>query len=146
MKKNILIILISIISAIQVNAQADCFFKYCYIGKVSLTTKNTKSNNIFVQLPSPELMLNIVDKTKGFIKAKISDQLSFEKESVTTGSSVFCGTPDNIIEKILKRSNRFYTIYIIKGGKKYRKNINIKDIAFSHKDHIIYITLPQIQI
>ena len=146
MKKNILIIFLSIISAIQINAQADCFFKYCYIGKVSLNKKTAKSNYIFVRLPSPELMLNIVDETKGFIKAQINDQVSFKKESVTTGSSVFCGTPDNIIEKILKGSKRFYTIYIIKGGKKYKKNINIKDIIFFHKDGTIYITLPQVLI
>ena len=146
MKKSILIIFLSIISAIQVNAQADCFFKYCYIGKVSLSTKTVNSNNIFVQLPSPELMLNIVDKTKGFIKAKINDQLNYEKESVTTGSSIFCGTPDNIIEKVLKGSNKVYTVYIIKGKRKYRKNINTKDIEFSHKDGTIYITLPQMTI
>ena len=47
MKKNILIIFLSIISAIQINAQADCFFKYCYIGKVSLNKKTAKSNDIF---------------------------------------------------------------------------------------------------
>jgi len=146
MKKNILFIFLSLLTVIKVNAQADCFFKYCYIGKVSLNTKATNSNDIFVQLPSPELMLNIVDKSKGFFKAKISDQLNFERESVTTGSSDFCGTLDNIIEKILKGSNRVYTIYIIKGGKKYRKNINIKDIEFSHNDYIIYIRLPQIRI
>ena len=146
MKKRILIILLSIIYATRVNAQADCFFKYCYIGKVSLSTKSVTRNNIFVQLPSPEVLLNIIDKTKGFMKAPISGQLNFEKESVTIGSSVFCGTPDNIIEKILKGNNKFYTIYIIKGKRKHKKNINIKDIAFSHKDGTIYITLPLIVI
>lgn len=144
MKKSILIILLSIISVTQINAQADCFFKYCYIGNVSLSTKNAKSNKIFIQLPSPELMLNIVDKSKGFIKAKVNDQLKYEKESVTTGSSIFCGTPDNIIEQILKGSKSVYTIYIIKGKRKYKKDINIEDIVFSHKDGTIYITLPQI--
>jgi hypothetical protein len=144
MKKRILIIFISIIYAMQVNAQADCFFKYCYTGKVTLSTKIVTSDNIFIQLPSPELMLNIVDKTKGFIKAPIGNQLNFEKESVTIGSSVFCGTPDNIVEKILKGSKKYYTIYIIKGGKKYKKNINIKEILFSYRDGIFYITLPQI--
>ena len=144
MKRSILIIFLSIISATQVNAQADCFFKYCYIGEVSLKTKTAKSNNIFVQLPSPELMLNIVEKKNGFIKAKISDQLSYEKESVTTGSSIFCGTPDDIIEKILKGTNKIYTIYIIKGERRYKKNIDIKKIVFAHKDGTIYITLPHI--
>ena len=147
MKKNSLIIFFSIISVIQVNAQADCFFKYCYTGKVSLNTKKPKINSdIFIQLPSPELMMNIVDKTKGFIKVKISDQLSYEKESVTIGSSIFCGTPDNIIEKTLKGRNSFYTIYIIKGKKKCKKIISIKDISFLNKDGTIYITLPQIVI
>lgn len=144
MKKSILILLLSIISAAQINAQADCFFKYCYIGNVSLSAKSAKSNNIYVQLPSPELMLNIVDKARGFIKAKVTDQLKYEKESVTTGSSVFCGTPDTIIENILKRNNSVYTIYILKGKKKYKRNINIEDIVFSYKDGTIYITLPQI--
>ncbi len=144
MKKSFLILLLSIISVTKINAQADCFFKYCYIGNVTLGTKTIKGNNVFVQLPSPELMLNIVDKTKGFIKAKLNDQLKYEKESVTTGSSNFCGTPDNIIEKILKGSNSVYTIYIIKGKRKYKKNINVENIVFSHNDGTIYITLPQI--
>ena len=144
MKKSILILLLSIISVTQINAQADCFFKYCYIGNVSLGTKTAKGNNIFVQLPSPELMLNIVDQAKGFIKAKVNDQLKYEKESVTIGSSIFCGDPDNIIEQILKGSKSVYTIYIIKGKRKYKKDIKIENIAFSHKDGTIYITLPQI--
>ena len=144
MNKRILIIFIIIISSTQVNAQADCFFKYSYFGKVSLSSKTVSGKNIFVQLPSPEIMLNIVDKAKGYIKAPIGDQLNFEKESVTIGSSVFCGTPDNIVEKILKGSKKYYTIYIIKGGKKYKKNIDIKEILFSYRDGIFYITLPQI--
>lgn len=144
MKKRILGIFISIVSATQVNAQADCFFKYCYIGDVTLSTKNVTSNNIIVQLPSPELMLNIVDKEKGYIKAPIGDQFNFEKESLTIGSSVFCGTPDNIVARILKGSKKFYTIYIIIGGKKYKKNIDIKEIIFSYRDGIFYITLPLI--
>ncbi|HEU0064008.1 MAG TPA: hypothetical protein VFQ58_03220 [Flavisolibacter sp.] len=91
-------------------------------------------------------MLNIVDKTKGFIKAKIGNQLSYEKESVTAGSSVFCGTPENTIEKILKGSNKVYTIYIIKGERRYKKNINSKDISFFLKNGTFYIALPKIVI
>lgn len=144
MKKSILIFLISIICVTQINAQADCFFKYCYRGNVSLSTKTEKGNNIFVQLPSPELMLNIVDKSKGFIKAKVNEQLKYEKGSVTTGSSNFCGIPENIIDQVFKGRKRVYTIYVITGKRKYRRDINIENIAFSYKDDTIYITLPQI--
>ena len=147
MKKNSLIVLLSIISFIKINAQADCLFKYYYIGKISLKTKKPKSDSdIFIHLPSPELIMDIVDKTKGFIKVKISSQLNYEKESVTIGSSLFCGTPDNIIEKTLKGNHNFYTIYIIKGKRKYKKNICVKDIIFLNKDGTIYIILPVIVI
>jgi hypothetical protein len=81
MKKSILLFFISIICVNQINAQADCFFKYCYRGNVSLSTKTETGNNIFVQLPSPELMLNIVDESKGFIKAEVSAQLKYERGS-----------------------------------------------------------------
>ena len=57
------------------------------VGKVSLNTKAARGNNIFVQLPSLELMLNIVAKKNGFNNAQISDQLSFEKEGINTGSA-----------------------------------------------------------
>lgn len=146
MRKNIFIILFSILAAIQANAQADCFFRYSYIGKVNLRNKAGNNGNVFIQLPAPELMVNIVDKSRGFIKAKVSDQLTYERESVTTGSSFFCGSPANVIEKILKGSNSVYTIYIIKGKRKYKRNIKIEDIEFSFKEGVIYITLPQVSI
>lgn len=144
MKKNIPALVLCIISFIQVSAQADCFFKYSYKGNVSLNDKTSKGDKIFVQLPSPEFMLNMVDRSNGYIKAKVNGQSKYEKHSVTTGSSIFCETPDNIIEQILKGSKSVYTIYIVTGKKKYKKDIKIENIVFSSKDGTIYIILPKI--
>jgi len=144
----ILIFFLSAILTIKANAQADCFFRYCYSGKVKQTTstKTVKNNDIYLMLPSPELMLGIVDKKRGFIKVKANSQLNYKKESVTIGSSVFCGTSDDIIERVLKGSYKTYTIYIIKGKKRQIKNIHIKNILFSNKGDVINIVLPEIVI
>lgn len=142
MKKTIIIILAGTISAFQTCAQPDCFFKYCYTGEVVLNEKNKASTDIVIQLPSPELFLNIVAGAKGFIQTQISGQLSFKKQSTTIGSSFFCGTPEYIIAGVLKAEIVFYPVYIINEGKKIKKEINIKDITFSHKDGIINIALP----
>jgi len=146
MKKNILILLLSIISIIQANAQADCSFDYCYVGSISTNTKITKNNKIIFLVPSPEFMLNILGKERGFGKMEIDNLSKYEYTSVAFGSPIFCKTLDEIIEEILKGNQKFYTIYITKNGKKYEKKINIKKIKFSHKDGIIYIKLPPIKI
>lgn len=145
MKKNGLIVFLSIMSFSMLNAQADCFLKYYYTGKISTNTRKTKSSsNIYIQLPSLELLMNLIHKTKGFINVKVNDSLSFEKESVTIGSSIFCGTPESVMENIFKRNDGFYTFYIIKSQRKYKKKISIKNITFINKNGMMYINLPVI--
>jgi hypothetical protein len=54
--------------------------------------------------------------------------------AVTTGSSNFCGTPDDIIDQVFKGSKSVYIIYVITGERKYRKDINIENIVFSYEN------------
>lgn len=137
------ILILSIILVLEVNAQADCIFEYCYIGSITNIKKN---NKVTLLVPSPEFMLNILGKKRGFRKVETNNQLKYENTFGTIESSVFCKTSDQIIEKIFKGDQKFYTIYVIKGKRKYKRKINIQDIQFYYKDEVYYINLPSIKV
>jgi len=141
MKKSVLILLLSLASVIQANAQADCYFDYCYVGSISTNTKITKNKKIMLLVPAPEFMLNILGEERGFREIEINNQSNYEFNGSTLENPKFCRIPDEIIEDILKGNQKFYTVYIIKNEKKYKKEINIQDIQFFHKDHVVYIKL-----